>query len=159
MRVYTAPEVEPYTETAIGVFLAGSIEQGSAVDWQADVLAHLSQYDRLAVYNPRRANWDPTWEQSITNEQFVGQVEWELEHLDNATIVFMFLAPGTFSPITLLEFGMFVPQLGDRLVVVCPEGYWRKGNVDVTARYWGVPVFDIMQDGLAALDDRIKRYS
>lgn len=159
MRLYTAPESEPYTETGLGIFLAGSIEQGTAVDWQAELIRHLSKHDRIAVFNPRRPNWDPSWEQSIDNPQFVEQVEWELNHLDESFLVFMYFAPGTVSPITLLEFGIYVPQLGDRLVVVCPEGYWRKGNVDVTARFWGVPVFNTMQDGIAALDDRIERYT
>src|SRR5437660_12664993 len=87
------------------VFLAGSIEMGQTEPWQAaleDALAELP----VAILNPRRESWDASWEQSIDNPQFRDQVEWELEGLERATVVAMYFASSTKSPVTLLELGL-----------------------------------------------------
>lgn len=81
------------------VFLAGSIEMGKAEDWQARACQFLdSQY--VTIYNPRRDNWDSSWEQSLDNEKFTEQVKWELDHLDYAAIKLFYFAPETKSPIS-----------------------------------------------------------
>ena len=117
------------------VFLAGSIEMGAAEDWQARLTIELSDVD-CVVLNPRRDDWDSSWEQTIDNEQFREQVEWELTAMQHANVIAMHFEPGTKSPITLLELGLHAAS--DRLVVHCPEGYWRKGNVDVVCRRYHV---------------------
>jgi len=116
------------------VFLAGSIEMGAAEDWQAKVETALSGTD-IIVYNPRRDDWDSSWVQSIDNPQFRKQVEWELEALEKASIIALYLAPGTMSPISLLELGLFKSKT---MVVCCPEGFWRKGNVDIVCKRYGI---------------------
>lgn len=117
------------------LFLAGSIEMGAAVDWQATVTSALSRA-KGTLLNPRRDDWDSTWEQSIGNPQFVQQVEWELSAMFAADEVFMYFAPGTKSPITLLELGLLHDK--DGLTVCCPDGFWRKGNVDIVCRRFGI---------------------
>ena len=52
------------------VFLAGSIEMGTADEWQAVIVDALAD-TQCVLLNPRRDNWDPTWEQSANNPQFV----------------------------------------------------------------------------------------
>ena len=121
------------------VFLAGSIEQGKAEDWQKCMERELCNLD-IEVYNPRRDNWDPTWEQKADNPTFREQVEWELNALDLADFIVMYLSPGTISPISLLELGLHAK--GNRLIVCCPEGFHRKGNVDIICKRYGVPQFD-----------------
>src|SRR5438270_700084 len=86
------------------VFLAGSIEMGHAEPWQAAVESALRDEDVL-ILNPRRDEWDDTWEQSIHNEQFRGQVEWELAGQERADLIAMYFAPDTKAPVTLLELG------------------------------------------------------
>lgn len=119
------------------VFLAGSIEMGVAEDWQAKATAALSEMDVL-VLNPRRANWDSSWVQSIDNPQFREQVEWELSALDAAGVIMMYFDPATKSPITLLELGIHAAANPEKLVVCCPQGFWRKGNVDIVCNKFGV---------------------
>src|SRR3546814_4292495 len=51
--------------------------------------------------------------------------------LESAAIIVMLLAPGSQSPISLLETGLHAR--GGKLILLCPEGFWRKGNVDITA--------------------------
>lgn len=121
------------------IFLAGSIEMGMAEDWQQSVAQSLSHKD-LILLNPRRENWDPSWKQTITNPDFREQVEWELAAQEQAAMIAMYFAPATKAPITLLELGLFARS--DKLVVCCPHGFWRKGNVEVVCDRYQIPMVD-----------------
>jgi hypothetical protein len=119
------------------VFLAGSIEMGVAENWQDRVgkFFHDLGYD---VFNPRREEWDSSWEQSFENPQFYQQVNWELNALESADLIIMYFDPSTKSPISLLELGLFARS--GKLRVVCPDGFWRKGNVAITCNYYNIPL-------------------
>jgi hypothetical protein len=132
------------------LFLAGSIEMGRADPWQARVEAALSDLD-IVILNPRRDEWDDSWVQSIDNPQFREQVEWELAAQERASLVAMYFAPDTRAPITLLELGL--SARGGKLVVCCPDGYWRKGNVEVVCARYGIP----LTSDLAALVEQVRR--
>jgi len=115
------------------VFLAGSIEMGKAINWQSEMENLLSGIPGV-IYNPRRDDWDSTWVQSINSPQFFEQVTWELTALESASVIALYFAAGTKSPISLLELGLFART--GKVIVCCPEGFWRKGNVDIVcARY------------------------
>lgn len=127
----------------VNVFLAGSIEMGVAEKWQEKVIAALS--DRpIRFLNPRREDWDSSWKQNIDDEKFVEQVMWELESLEMAHIVIMYFDPNTKSPISLLELGLHAKE--QKLIVLCPEGFWRKGNVDVVCEYYGINQVDTFDE-------------
>ena len=119
------------------IFLAGSIDMGSAENWQDTVCDKLSKYN-LTALNPRRDDWDSGWVQSIHNEQFREQVEWELAALESSDRIMLYLAPGTKSPISLLELGLFAHS--GKLIVGCPEGYWRRGNVEIVCKKYNIPL-------------------
>lgn len=119
------------------MFLAGSIEMGTAADWQMELVTALGKRD-LTILNPRRADWDSTWKQSLDEPQFREQVEWELDGLERADLVAMWFDPATKAPITLLELGLTART--DKLVIGCPEGYWRKGNIEVVCSRFGIPL-------------------
>jgi hypothetical protein len=119
------------------IFLAGSIEMGKAENWQERLVSALRHLDAL-VLNPRRGQWNASWEQSIDNPDFRQQVEWELNALERADLVIMYFAPETRSPISLLELGVCAAKKPDNLIVCCPEGFWRKGNVDIVCHRFGV---------------------
>src|SRR3954468_10394886 len=87
---------------ARSVFLAGSIEMGQAEPWQSAVEEALAG-DDVVILNPRRDEWDASWEQSIHDPRFREQVEWELEGQERAMAIAMYFAPATKAPITLLE--------------------------------------------------------
>jgi len=131
--LYAPDNTEAQYKTKI--FLAGSIEMGKAENWQEELISHLKDRN-LTIYNPRRLDWDSSWEQKIENPKFREQVEWELEHLEKADIVVMYLAPNTISPISLLELGLHTKKL----VICCPEGFSRKGNVDIVAARYRIPI-------------------
>jgi|SRR5689334_19040826 len=138
MQVITAPETVFASEPSPCVFLAGSIEMGSAVEWQQRVIRELSDILEGTILNPRRLDWDSSWKQEITNPQFNEQVTWELNGLDFADIVVFYFDPATKSPVTMMELGLMAAT-DKSLIVCCPEGFWRKGNVDIICQRHNIP--------------------
>jgi hypothetical protein len=119
------------------VFLAGSIEMGKAEDWQTNLSTFFND-NGWNVFNPRRDDWDSSWTQEFENPQFYQQVNWELNALEQSDIIIMYFAPGTQSPISLLEMGLYATS--GKLHVVCPDGFWRKGNVEIVCNYYNIPL-------------------
>jgi hypothetical protein len=91
--------------------------------------------------------------QSIDNLQFRGQVEWELAGMERASVVAMYFAPQTKAPITLLELGLCA-QSG-KLLACCPEGFWRRGNVEVVCDRFGVPLVNELGELIRLIRSRI----
>ncbi len=83
------------------VFLAGTIDMGSGVDWQKDVVELFEK------------------------------------------------APGSKSPITLLELGLFAKS--GKLYVVCTEGFYRYDNVRITCAKYGVPVYASLTEAIGEI--------
>lgn len=146
MQVVKAPNkyiLEPRQRT---IFLAGSIEMGKAENWQAKLTKMLAN-ENVLILNPRRDDWDSSWKQSMNNPPFRQQVEWELNAQRDADIIAMYFDPNTKSPITLLELGLFAHT--EKVIVCCPEGFWRKGNVDIVCdnyRLWTAKDLDQLYD-------------
>ena len=138
------------------VFLAGSIDMGKSEDWQAKVINWLADVP-CVVLNPRRKDWDSSWKQEFENPQFREQVEWELKGLEQASLVAMCFTEKSQAPISLLELGLHV--IGRRMIVFCPNGYWRKGNVDVVCNRYGVPVYEDFDEFLRMVKSRILEIS
>lgn len=130
------------------IFLAGSIEMGKASNWQNIFCENYSMKNSstICVYNPRRDNWDPTWEQTPENPHFYQQVNWELQAMDAATHIIMYLEPGTISPISLLELGIYKDS--KKLTVICPDGFHRKGNVDIVCTKYGIQLYNDFNQAL-----------
>jgi hypothetical protein len=121
------------------IFLAGTIEMGNSEDWQSKLSNVLS--DRpYTVLNPRRADWDSSWTQEFENPQFYQQVTWELNALDKADIIILYLLPDSKSPISLMELGLYANS--GKLLVCCPNGFWRKGNVDIVCERFNIPLYE-----------------
>jgi hypothetical protein len=127
------------------VFLAGSITDSEKVKgeyWQ-DKVAEFFEYRGYDVFNPRREDWDSTWIQEFTNPQFFQQVTWELNGLEQADLIIMYFDPSTKSPISLLELGLFARS--EKIKVVCPDGFWRKGNVEVICNLYNIPLYNSLE--------------
>ena len=130
------------------IFLAGSIEQGTAENWQ-DKIVRLLKDEDVIIFNPRRDDWDSSWIQSIESPQFREQVEWELKAMEHADKILMYFDPTTKSPITLLELGLFANS--GKLIVVCPKGFWRKGNVDIVCLRYEVEQTKTLEEAIRIL--------
>lgn len=143
MSVVIKPPSDIYENVPLNtkkVFLAGSIEMGKAIDWQKKVENSLKDLS-VVIYNPRRDDWDSSWIQKIENPKFNEQVTWELSALEQSDVIAMYFAPKTASPISLLELGLHIGKNPEKLTVFCPDGYEKKGNVDITCQRYGVTVF------------------
>lgn len=136
-----------------GIFLAGSIEMGKSEDWQKKVESLLKN-ENITIFNPRRDDWDSSWEQKIENEKFNEQVSWELNAMDQSSIIIMYLSPETKSPISLLELGLHAKS--GKLMVCCPEGFWRKGNVDIVCDKYNIPMFNTIEELVHSAISKIK---
>ena len=141
----------PYRKFSI--FLAGSIEMGKAENWQERIEKELSEYE-VTIYNPRRDDWDSSWEQTIHNPNFREQVEWELDHLDKSDFIIMYFDKDTKSPISLLELGLYASS--GKVIVYCPEEFWRKGNVDIVANRYDVKQVSSFNELLTVVRNLIK---
>jgi len=135
------------------LFLAGSIEMGEAENWQERVARELSDVPNLTILNPRRDDWDRSWVQSIAYRQFREQVEWEISAQEMANVIFMYFAPASKAPITLLELGLFARS--GKMIVCCPDGFWRKGNVEVVCNRFGIPLSDDLDDAIERLKNSL----
>jgi hypothetical protein len=144
-------EILPPQAISKRIFLAGTIENGNSIDWQNEVIEKLSHTPHIFL-NPRRRDWDATWEQKKTNPKFVEQVLWELKGLEAADIIVMNFIGGTISPISLLELGIHMKS--GKIHVVCSEEYWRVGNVDVTCEFYGVKQYETLNDLIKFLDEQ-----
>lgn len=151
-----AVEYKPPSQVPAGgrcMFLAGSIEMRQAEDWQSRLAGAFADDADLALLNPRREAWDSSWRQSVDNPVFREQVCWELDGLDRADVIALYLAPGSKSPISLLEFGLHARS--GKLVVLCPEGFWRRGNVEVVCARYGIGLHTDWDVWVAALRERV----
>ena len=140
------------------IFLGGSIEMGKAEDWQTRTAARLIHSTSI-IYNPRRPDWDSSWEQDINNEQFNVQVNWELDRIGEADIVVMYFDPATKSAISLMEVGILSVLKPAATHVCCPEGFWRKGNVDILCERSGIITHESLDDMLNHIDKLCVRMS
>jgi hypothetical protein len=118
------------------IFLAGSIEMGIAENWQQIIENEFVNQENICLINPRRDDWDSSWKQEISNPQFKEQVNWELDGLDKADLILFYFAPETKSPISMLELGLFASS--KKLIVCCPNGFCRKGNIDIVCERYGI---------------------
>jgi hypothetical protein len=105
-----------------------------AKPWQQELTSKLSECNfDIRILNPRRDDFDVSQEQSINNPYFKEQVNWELDGLDRADLIVMYLQPDTLSPISMMEIGIYINTLdwNKQMVICVPDGFWRRGNIEV----------------------------
>jgi hypothetical protein len=122
---------------------------GMAENWQERVARALSEVGDVVLLNPRRHDWDDSWDQAAADPRFSEQVSWELDMLEAADLVVMYLAPGTRSPVSLLELGLCARS--GKLRVCCPPGFWRRGNVEMVCQRHRVPLYETLDELTAGL--------
>lgn len=139
------------------IFLAGSIENGKAREWQNEVVALLEDLD-VDIYNPRGDKWNPDTEQSIDNLNFHHQVIWELSNIEHADLVVFYFQSGTISPISLLELGYCAGSYTNT-IVYCENGFFRKGNVDIVCDRYGIRQVFSMGELVEQVRDIVQKMS
>lgn len=147
--IYKAPQLFP-TQVKT-VFLAGAIDMGHAVNWQAEAEKYLDRRDRC-ILNPRRDDWDSSCKQDVLDDQFRTQVLWELRGLECAEVVLVVFTKDSKAPITMLELGLY----HKKAVIVVEPGFYRKGNIDILTWYYGLTKFENLEDGLYAVNRKLE---
>lgn len=125
------------------VFLGGSIEMGTAEHWQERLVKNFEDTN-VRFLNPRRDDWDSSWVQEASNPQFSQQVNWELDALEYSDLIVFYFDPNTKSPITLMELGLFASRR--KVIVCCPNGFWRKGNVEIVCQRYDITLVNTFND-------------
>ena len=130
------------------VFLAGSIGGNVELtslckDWQSEMTEFFTSLG-YGVFNPRRDDFDLSCKQEFSNGEFFQQVMWELNALDIADIILFYIDPTTIAPITLYEFGRY--STSGKCYMVCPDGFFRKGNIDIACHKDNIPLFDTLDN-------------
>ena len=137
-KIYHAVEKTPYRKDELKIFLAGTIDNGDSEDWQTKICKLIEECTTnskpIAVYNPRRDDWPEDDQTKLIEEQ----IKWELEHMDKADLILMNICGDSKSPITLLELGIHSKE--NKLIVFCPDNFYRFDNVKVTCERYGVPL-------------------
>jgi hypothetical protein len=146
MQVITAPERKPITNQSI--FLAGTIDDGKSEDWQSKLIEEFSEYN-ITILNPRRNNWG-----DLSDNELRKQITWELDHLEKADIIFMYIIGTSKSPISLLEMGIHIKD--SKLIVVCEPEFYRYENVRITCEYYNAELYDSLGLGIDALLSNIE---
>jgi hypothetical protein len=147
MKIFRAPE-QIIQNNCRSIFLAGSIDMGNAADWQREVCTYFVKKE-VNIFNPRRNDWDNSWEQTIENPQFNEQVNWELQAMEKADIIIMNFLPNSKSPITLLELGL--QAASKKLLVCCPNTFYRSGNVHIVCKNYNIPLFKTLEELLITI--------
>ena len=151
--IYPTNTIPANEDHSTKLFLAGSIEQGKAEEWQSRIIEDLKSFTsdvnieskntvkkKLTIFNPRRPDWNPNLPQEALNEVLRNQITWELDHLEMSDVICLYLDPKTTSPISLLELGLHMRSR--KLLVCCPPGFYRKANIDITCQKYGVDVLN-----------------
>jgi hypothetical protein len=73
--------------------------------------------------------------------------------MEQANLIAMYFAPTSRAPITLLELGLAARS--GKLVVCCPDGFWRKGNIEVVCARYDVPLLEQLPDLIEFVRQRI----
>ncbi|ANH84172.1 hypothetical protein A8C56_23130 [Niabella ginsenosidivorans] len=148
-----SPALIPEQDKRVKIFLAGSIDMGRSENWQKKVIQQLAGVEGI-ILNPRRDDWDKSWKPVSTDTNFRRQVEWELDALEKADMILMYFEPASQSPITLLELGLYARS--KKIMVVCPEGFWRKGNVDIVCERYGIKQYKTVDEMLGQLKKQLQ---
>ena len=125
------------------IFLAGTIDMGNSRDWQAELHDRFSKMDgRYILFNPRQEHWDASRPGEMDY-----QVRWELDHLEEADMIIMYILGTSKSPISLLEMGLHTKS--DKMHVICEKDFYRYDNVRITCEYYGVPLYNDLESFLS----------
>jgi hypothetical protein len=134
------PPVKPEVKRT-SVILYGGIQPEPA--WQTSLATSLSDLP-IDILDPRRDDWDSTWKEDISFPKFKEQVEWEIDHAKIADVIVFYFPPGALTPVALLELGLHART--GKAIVCCPEGFYKRGNVQIVCMKYGIDLLDSLDD-------------
>ncbi|KAF1977794.1 hypothetical protein BU23DRAFT_550467 [Bimuria novae-zelandiae CBS 107.79] len=130
------PPTQP-TLTLPSLILFGTIQPSPTHNWATHLSTTLLDLP-IQILNPRRDDWDATWREDVSFAPFRENVEWEMAHAEKASLIVICFKAGSLCPISLLELGMHAARFGERVVVCCEDGFYKRGNVEIVCARFGV---------------------
>lgn len=73
--------------------------------------------------------------------------------MDAVDVIAIYFGAEAKAPITLLELGLFARS--GKAVVACPEGFWRRGNVQVICEKFGIQLTGSVEELSKAVEKKI----
>ena len=67
--------------------------------------------------------------------------------------MFFYFDPNTKAPISLMELGLVSQLEKTKVIVCCPNGFYRKGNVEVMCDRFGLRLYSDLVTAMDALYD------
>jgi hypothetical protein len=161
VKVITSPRERFKKEGDCFIFLAGSIDNGQAVNWQTEYATHLKKEgedNSLPIYvlNPRREDWNPNIDPSQPTNYLTEQIDWELRAMESSDIIIFFFAKDSKSPISMLELGLNLSKNKEKLIVICEPGFYRRTNIVETCDHYGVKVYSNFLDIERVLNEQLE---
>ncbi|KAI6081751.1 hypothetical protein F4821DRAFT_264622 [Hypoxylon rubiginosum] len=150
-QVILAPSREVHLGV-MSVFLAGTTTPTAERDWREVLIEYLADQP-VTVINPYRPDWDSSWREEITCQPYREQVQWELDMQENADIIVFYFHPNTDAPISLLELGLAAST--KKPIVLCPEGYKKRGNVQLVCQHYELETADSLEAVKQAIVNRL----
>ena len=152
-RVVTPPSLYFPTHGPT-IFLAGSIDGGNARQWQDRLIKYVEnawQETDVTIFNPRRDI------KEFTEEMEVEQHAWGISMLEASDYILLHLAGGGgYSPISLLELGMYMND--PKLWLSMDLDYPRRYAIEVHYRFTGKGIFIKPEDAIEDIrKDWLKR--
>ena len=123
------------------IFLAGAIDMGAAVDWQAQVIKELANQNGLTLVNPRRENFTP--------DTLDEQIAWELDALERVDVILMWFPKNAKAPISFFEAGLYMRS--GKLFIGAEPGFYRRRNLELTCERYGVRLYDDLAEMVSRL--------
>lgn len=143
---------QPFDGDGQRVFLSGSISEINGELWQKSIATALSSF-AVTILDPYRPDWNSSWKEDISFAPFKEQVEWELDMQEKADVIALYFGPEAKAPISLLELGLFARS--KKTVAACPDGFWRKGNVQVVCARFGIELVDNLDELIQSVKQRL----
>jgi nucleoside 2-deoxyribosyltransferase len=151
MKVFNALE-KIAASVGHSFFLAGSVSRHSTANWREYVMTAFADTD-FVFYNPERSDWDENWKETVSDKKFAAQVQWEMDAMEKADTIIINFLPGSPSAVTMMEMGLFAAS--GKLMVCCPDDFWKCGNVQMVCQKFQVPFFRTMDGLIDSIKNRI----
>jgi len=153
-RVVQAPDPFTPNPSMKALFLSGSGPTETSGDWRMAISTSLSHLP-ITILNPWRDDWNSSWTEDITCDNFKQQTNWELDMMWNADVIAVYLDQDTQAPISLLELGLFASS--GKVVVCCQPGYWKRGNVQVVCERFKIELCETFDDLLRSIERKLAK--
>lgn len=134
-QVIRAP-ARPQQTHRLSIFLGGTASDTGEPDWRDTLNKGLAD-QAVAIFDPKRDDWDSTWREDFSDTRWADQIQWELDMQDTADIIVVLFHGVTAAPISLAEMGM-AARTG-KLIACALDGYCKKGYVEAVCRKFKAP--------------------